>query len=103
MGSGFSKMKKQARMLEEQFEKMQEEMKGKEVTGSSGNGLVTVLMNGDKEIKKIRIKPECVDLQDLEGLEDLIQAACADAYKQLGQNSPSGMGLPKGLSLPFGF
>jgi len=98
MGSGFSKMKKQARMLEEQFEKMQEEMKAKEVTGSSGNGLVTITMSGDKEIKKVQIKPECVDLQDLEGLEDLITAACADAYRQIGQNASA-----DGMGLPFGF
>lgn len=96
MGSGFSKMKKQARLFEQQFEKMKEQAQTTEIVGSSGNGLITVTFNGDKELKKIVIKPECVDPNDLEGLQDLIQAACQDAYKQIGNKQ-----APGGLSLPF--
>lgn len=103
MGSGFSKMKKQARMLEEQFEKMREESKQMQVTGSSGNGLVTVVLNGDKEIQELNIKPECVDPSDLEGLQDLIKAACADAYRQIDEQSQGNLPLPPGMSLPFSF
>ncbi len=99
MGSGYSKMKKQARAFEDQFSKMKDSMKSTEVTGTSGNGLVTVIIKGDKELKEIKIKPECVDPQDIEGLQDLIQAACEDAYRKLSQNTPQGM--PGGL--PFGF
>jgi len=94
-------MKKQARSFEQQFEKLKETMKSTEVTGTSGNGLVTVTFSGDKELKKINIKPECVDKDDLEGLQDLIAAACADAYKQLSQND-TGKGLG-GMPLPFNF
>ena len=72
MGSGFSKMKKQARMLEEQVEKIKMQMQSTEITASSAGGLVTVVINGEKELKKITIKPECVDKNDLEGLQDLI-------------------------------
>ncbi len=100
MGSGFSKMKKQARMMEEQYEKMRGQMENTRATGSSGNGLVTVVVNGNKEIQEVKIKPECVDPNDLEGLQDLIKAACEDAYKNLPDTSGS-MGLPPGLSLPF--
>jgi len=97
MGSGFSKMKKQARMMEEQFGKMREEMQQKSVSGSAGNGLVTLTLNGDKELKEIKIRPECVDPNDLEGLQDLIKAAFLDAYKKLeSEDSPLS-------SLPFGF
>ncbi len=103
MGSGFSKMKKQARLMEEQLESMRNEMKTKEVTGSSGNGLVTVVVNGEKELLKITIKPECVDPNDLEGLQDLIKAACEDAYGKLSNDSAGGFQLPGGMSLPFGF
>jgi DNA-binding YbaB/EbfC family protein len=98
MGSGFSKMKKQARMMEEQMEKMREEMKLKEIAGSSGNGLVTVTLNGEKEIKKIQIRPECVDVSDLEGLQDLIKAACEEAYKKIDAEAETS----GGMSLPFG-
>ncbi len=79
MGSGFSKMKKQAR----QFGRIQEEMKTKIFEGSSGNGLVTIVLNGDKELQKLSIKPDCVDPTDVEGLEDLIQEAFSNAYKQI--------------------
>lgn len=103
MGSGFSKMKKQAKLMEQQLEAMQQEMKSKQVTGTSGNGLVTVVMNGDKELLQITIKPECVDPNDLEGLQDLIKAACQDGYRQLTDTNPMGnFSLPGGMSLPFG-
>ena len=103
MGSGYSKMKKQARMMEQQLEAMRSEMKNKKVTGISGNGLVTVTMNGEKEILEIKIKPECVDTSDLEGLQDLIKAACDNAYQQVAKDDAmNNFSLPGGMSLPFG-
>lgn len=101
MGSGFSKMKKQAKLMEQQLEMMRSEMKNKSVVGTSGNGLVTVTLNGDKEMQNIVIKPDCVDPNDLEGLQDLIKTACEDAYQKLADESPDGLQLPGGMSLPF--
>lgn len=83
MGSGFSKMKKQARLFEQQMESARSALKTKQVTGVSGNGLVTVVVNGEKELLRITIKPECVVAADVEGLQDLIKAACDNAYDQL--------------------
>ncbi len=100
MGSGFSKMQKQARQMQGQLQKMQEEMKNSSFTGESGAGLVTVVLNGEKILKKITIKPECVDPTDIEGLEDLILAAFADASKKI-EAGGSDFGLPEGFSLPF--
>ncbi len=97
MGSGFSKMKKQARLMEQQYEKMREDAKNLQVVGTSGNGLVTVTLNGDKEIQSIVIKPECVDPSDLEGLQDLIKAACENGYQKI-QAKDSQQG-----GMPFGF
>lgn len=95
MGSGFAKMKKQARMFEQQVEKMREEMQKVEVAGSAGNGLVTVILNGEKEMKQISIKPECVDPSDIEGLQDLIKAAYMDAFAKANELSNAGMpGMP---------
>ena len=103
MGSGYAKMKKQAKMMEQQLELMRNEMKNKQVTGVSGNGLVTIVMNGEKEMSEIKIKPECVDPNDIEGLQDLIQAAHADALSKISSDDPmSNLSLPGGLSLPFG-
>lgn len=91
MGSGFSKMKKQARLMEQQFGLMRQELKNKRFTGSSGNGLVTIVLNGDKEMLELKIKPECVDVNDLEGLEDLIKAAYQVASEEASRESNSGM------------
>jgi DNA-binding YbaB/EbfC family protein len=96
MGSGFSKMKKQARAFEQQMQQLRSEMQSKSIEGTSGNGLVTVIINGEKEIKEIKIKPDCVDPKDVEGLQDLILAALHDAYKKAGdeQQEMGGMNLP---------
>ena len=53
MGSGYSKMKKQAKAFQEQMAKMQDDMQKLEVTGSAGNGLVQITLSGEKEIKKL--------------------------------------------------
>jgi DNA-binding YbaB/EbfC family protein len=87
MGSGFSKMKKQAKQFEAQYEKMREDLKQQEVTGTAGGGLVTVILTGDHALKKIDIKPACVDPNDVEGLQDLIKAAFDDANQKLEQAS----------------
>ncbi len=81
MGSGFSKMRKQARMMQEQMSQMKEALQSTQVVGSAGAGLVTVTLNGEKELKKIVIKPECAT--DIAGLQDLILAAFEDASQKL--------------------
>lgn len=91
MGSGFSKMKKQARLLEAQYAQMREKMQQTEFAGSAGNGLVTVTLTGEKELKEIVIKPECVDPKDVEGLQDLIKAAHQDALQKAHAESPNGL------------
>lgn len=88
MGSGFSKMKKQARMMQEQFGQMQDQLKNTLVEGSSGNGLVTIVLDGEKTIKKIAIKPECVNPNDVEGLQDLIIAAFEEAASKIEASKP---------------
>jgi len=95
MGSGFSKLKKQAKQFESQYAKIQEEMRALEVIGSAGNGLVTLVLNGQHELKDLKIKPACVDPNDVEGLQDLIQAAYADAHAKIQAQTQQGMsGLP---------
>lgn len=94
MGSGFSKMKKQAKAMQAQFEQMQEDLKNTIVTGTSGNGLVKLKMNGNKELVQIEIQSDCVNKEDIEGLQDLIIAAHKDALSQLEEKTPN---------LPFSF
>lgn len=96
MGTGFAKRKKQAREMQEQFSKMQTNLQNLEVTGTAGNGLVTITLNGDNELKQIKIKPDCVDREDIEGLEDLIKAAYQDANNKLKNESEKMTGrMPK--------
>ena len=83
MGTGFSKQKKQAKLFKEQFGKVQGSLQNIEATGSAGNGLVTLTLNGEHKLKFLKIKPECVDPEDVEGLEDLIKAAYNDALNVL--------------------
>ncbi len=102
MGSGFAKKKKQAKALQEQFSKMQEQIKTAEAVGTAGNGLVTITLSGENDLKSIKIKPECVDPEDIEGLEDLIKAAYNDAAAKIkSQTTPSMPGMPDLSS--FGF
>lgn len=94
MGSGFSKMKKQARMMQEQFSQIQNKMETTFVEGSAGNGLVSVTLNGAKMLKKISIRPECIS--DIEALQDLIIAAFENGAEKLEKEESS---LP--TQMPF--
>ena len=103
MGKGFQKKKKQARQMQEQFAQLQEQMQNVEAEGKAGNGLVTVKLNGDFELKSISIKPDCVDPDDIEGLEALIKAAHKDAMEKVRKEMPSmGGGMPDLSSLGLG-
>ena len=85
MGSGFLKQKKQARQFQSQMAQLQhtlsKELDAAEVEGVSGQNLVKVTMSGTGELKRISINPECVDKEDVEGLESLIKQAFQDAHK----------------------
>ena len=95
-------------MMHSQFSQMQEQLSEQlakiEVVGSAANGLVEITLSGSNEMKQIRIKPECVDPEDIEGLEILIKAAYADAAQKLeAQTNPEaflpGMGgMPSNLA-----
>ena len=73
--------------MQEQMGQMRDQLQTKRTEGSAGNSLVTVVLNGEKELKKISIKPECVS--DIEGLQDLIVAAFADAAAKIDAEQPT--------------
>ena len=101
MGSGFAKKKKEAKAMQQKFQEMQEKLKDEKVMGTAGAGLVSITLNGEHEMIEVKIKPECVDKEDVEGLEDLIRAAYNDAAKKLEKNSMTDMNFPGMPS--FGF
>lgn len=91
MGSGFARKKKEAKMMQQQFSQLQAQMSNVEVVGSAGGGLVTLTLTGEGEMKSIKIKPDCVDKEDVEGLELLIKSAYGDAQKKLKEKTPAGL------------
>lgn len=72
----------QAKMIQNRLAQIQEEMAGKTVEASSGGGMVTVTANGRQEIVAVKIEPEVVNPDDVEMLQDLIQAAVNDALRK---------------------
>ena len=92
--------------LQEKMEQAQEQLGQEQIEGTAGGGLVTVVVNGHKELISVKIKPEAVDPEDIEMLEDLVFAAVqaaltsADARAQevMGEVQ-SGIGLPPGMDL----
>lgn len=81
-GGNMNQMIKQAKKMQEQMEKMQAELKEKVVEASAGGGAITVKVSGKQEVLEIKIKPEVVDPEDVEMLEDLILAVINDALKK---------------------
>ena len=95
------KMLKQAQKMQSQMAQMQEELKTKEVEGSSGGGMVKVTMNGSNELVSIKINPEVVNPAEVEMLEDLIIAAHTQALEKVKEMSESAFGaISGGLKLP---
>ncbi len=81
-GGSMNKMIKQAKQVQEKIVKMQEELREREIEASSGGGVVTVKVNGKQELVSIQIKPEAVDPDDLEMLEDLVLAAVNEGVRK---------------------
>ena len=70
-GMNMSAMIKKAQKMQEEMEKVQEELEQKSVEASAGGGMIEVKASGKKEILSVKIKPEAVDPEDVETLEDL--------------------------------
>ena len=70
---------KMQRQMQEKMEKAEEELNNAEITGSAGGGMVTVVVDGHKNIRSLSINPDAVDPEDIEMLEDLIIAALNEA------------------------
>ena len=104
MGGGpqnMNSMVKQAQKMQEQILKLQEDIEQREFTSTSGGGAVEVVINGRKELKSINIKPEVVDKDDIEMLQDLIISAVNEAVKQVEDTNEKEMGaITGGISFP---
>lgn len=106
MKGGLGNIMKQAQAMQENMQKMQEEVANMEVAGQAGGGMVKVIMTGRHDIKKVQIDDSVMD--DKEMLEDLVAAAVNDAVRQVEKTSQekmssitAGLNLPPGVKLPF--
>ena len=91
----------QMQALQAQMERAQAELEEKEVTATAGGGVVEATVSGKKELVKLVIKPEMVDPDDVETLEDLVMAAVNEGLRQIDEMSQSTMGqFTGGLDIP---
>lgn len=97
-----NQLMKQAKKMQENLMKAQEALGEMTVEGTAGGGVVTVVVTGHKAVKSITIKPEAVDPEDVEMLQDLVLTAVNDAMKKADELSQQHMGhLTQGFNLPF--
>ena len=91
-------MMKQAQQMQERLQKQMAEMR---VEGNAGGGMVTVVINGAKQVQSLKIDPEVVSKDDVEMLQDLIVAALNDAQRKADEEMAQKMGgmLPPGLKI----
>ena len=91
-------MMKQAQQMQERLQKQMAEAR---VEGNAGGGMVTVVMNGAKQVQSIAIDPEVVSKDDIEMLQDLIVAALNDAHRKADEEMQRNMGgMMGGLKIP---
>ncbi|RYD04273.1 hypothetical protein N752_15630 [Desulforamulus aquiferis] len=101
MGGNMNKMMKQVQKMQADMAKMQEELANRTVESTAGGGVIKVVANGKQEIVSIEIKPEAVDPDDVEMLQDLILAAVNEALRQSQEMVSKEMGkLTGGLNIP---
>jgi len=96
-----NQMMKQVKKMQEQMLKAQEELANKTVEGTAGGGAVTVTANGHKKVLSVTIRPEAVDPDDIEMLQDLVLTAVNDALTKAEEMASQDLGrLTGGLNLP---
>ena len=104
MGGGAQNMQnmiKQAQKMQAEITNVQEEIENETFTATTGGGVVEITMNGRKQVQSLTIKPEVVDKDDVETLQDLIISAVNECVKQIEDTSEAKMGaVTGGVSFP---
>jgi DNA-binding YbaB/EbfC family protein len=99
-----NQMMRQVQQMQAEMVKAQEQLKNEVVEASAGGGMVHVKITGDLELKELRIDPDAVDPEDVEMLQDMVQAAVNEAIRSAQELAASKMGAATGglggLGLP---
>lgn len=82
MAKGLGNIMKQAQQMQQKMARMQEELQSREVEASAGGGMVTATVNGAQQLVSLKVEPSVVDPEDVEMLQDLVQAAVNEAIKK---------------------
>lgn len=100
-GGSMQKQLQQMQAMQRKMEALQAEIEEKEITATAGGGAVSVTVNGKKEITSLELKPEVVDPEDIEMLQDLIMVAVNEGIRQIEEVSNTEMSkLTGGLGIP---
>lgn len=100
-GMNMNNLMKQYQKMQKQMEETQEALQAREYTATAG-GAVTVTVSGQKKLTSVQIKPEAVDPEDVETLEEMIMLAVNQALAEMEEDAQSSMGkLTGGMGLGF--
>lgn len=106
--TNFAQMMQKAQKFKQEMQLMQDRVSAMDITGEAARGLVTCVVSGKHELKKIKIDPSVIKAEEADLLEDLIITAVNDARAKAEkvmqsetEKLMSGMGLPPGMGLPF--
>ena len=100
-GMNINNLMKEAKKMQADMEKSQAELASKEFDASAGGGAITVKVSGEKTIKEIKIKPDVVDPEDVEMLEDLILTCVNEALRKADEETANKMGkVTGGMNIP---
>lgn len=103
MKNALGNLMQQAQKMQEDFKKVQEEIASMQIMGESGGGLVTILMTGKREVRKVTIDPSLLG-EDKDMLEDLVASAINDAVNKVAKMKQERMsGITAGIPMPPGF
>ena len=99
-GMNQASMMKQAQKMQQELLRMQEEQENKTYTASAGGGMVNASVNGKHELVNLEIKPDAVDPDDVEMLQDMVMAAVNEAMRTADVDAQNNMArLTGGLNL----
>ena len=100
-GGNMNQMLQKAQKMQEDMAALQEDLENREYSATSGGGLIEVTVDGKHLIKSLKIKPEAVDSDDAEMLEDLITVAVNEAIQNAAKTAENEMGaITGGLNIP---
>jgi len=100
MKGGMGGLLKQAQKMQQEIDRIQNELAEMKIEGSAGGGMVTAIVSGQQEILEVKIDPEVVDPEDVEMLEDLVLAAVNQALENAKSRAQDEMSKATGGLMP---